>query len=1625
MADQSKVSESNLRQFAGLKNGYAEEMAPTVGNDLGKAELAQLTSQKGGWEFADDNKSSGGWEFADDSHNTSLMDDFKIGMAQVGNMFDKGLTLAQKGAESIFNARATRKDTDKPSQAVPVQMTDPDLFKYMDQREEQRNQWANPDKKQQTFGGQLSSAALTLPMQVIGAPLSAIDTGVEFIRKGESLEKAYAASGIEAAFTAAGLKIPAAVGKTLLTKALVGGGSNAVLDTVGRMAVSQVADNKETKDHFAPTASTAGVAGIIGAGFGALHGTGKKADVAPAPDSAAKIAGTEPAVTPENTSIDPAMRAAEVENTKYQVEKLYKELEGKEGPLYDRQREELQRLHEKAQAELATIMSDHRAMEDSQTGQMDLLSYDANSIPYKLSLEENSQHWDNGVRHLDPDTGKVVQGMDASVPTVEAQLKLEALSKDSNIQQMREQIAAHEAQLAHLRERGAMPTQIAALGRTINDAYSKLSDYLDKGYGITSKDDVYGKVYEGGTGETKLPIQKTYTAKSGKFGRQGGAINPKEIREGIGSLMDRLRQKNESSRIMGEEAVVRSGKHAVDPTSERNVALKDGSAVRLKTELFGEWGTVTAVDKSGREVGTLTFRTTEPNGVRTNPTVDVHPEMQRKGLATAMYDQAHAVGAKIPDANAPGVVRTPEGTAFRNAYAKKNQGGAIDPQAIREGINILKEKFKKKGIPEHVAKAAAEEGMQPKKPEPVLNPAIVALQKSAAGKGIADFSALDKSPAEIIEMSKQVPDIKRAPLQEQIENGGLFRQIATRNPIVMHTVERFKQADQTARRLISEHLTSPQTGLVGKLRSINPKEKAELWGRMMMEEGKRDLSEADLRESGFNDKQIEAYKKFREVDNMVFDRMNKARAEQGLAPMDKRLGHIAGRFLGDFRAAAWRPKLDKAGNPVFEADGTIAKEFIGFVGGKTRWEVQDAVKKMTEKNPDWKFEDIQYKKIGKGGNAEARFGGLMEVLNQISKDSQHMGEFLDAYKDLLKSDAQKWLNATRHAEPKKANPGGVHGSEGNKPWQDLVKNADEGFKANLDYMEQAMQWIEMQDAAKKVREVTTDPSIVDHAPNAVGWSNMYQDHLFGRNAGWVADAANGLIDAIGEKTGIGRTIPLNVTKKVKHLMMQKFMGFWNIPFSITQLVQPLQTIPPMAALLKSRGIDFMASKAAMDGTWSAMKMMYQETPIPGLVHMNKMKLDAFEKAAYDYAHDAGVFDMKLADHTKDIHESKFMENFNKYVADANITWPEMATRSTAFMFFAHALKDTGMSHPEIFKTAENLTNVTMADYTPGARPIGYDHMGWAGDLASTLTRYKHNQVSQLNLYARELKDTGHYAPLATYMGTMVGFGGIVGMLGYNTAEWLYQELMGLAGHPDSLTDAIMRSNVPQALTHGIISLSGVDMSSRFSQSKLLPESPSEFLMPFWSGVKDVAQSSWDLATHPNKWNAKRFAKSVAPSSMTGLIENQLFSEQREDGKYHVLNSRSGDRSGEGMYDRTEEQRTLRNFGFRSMEESNAQNKLYQQRLIGTAESDKRKGIVNDAFSDALSGKADTQTLAKYAQAYVAANGDPNNFANEFSQKMQAKELTAEQRWVLRNAGNNITAAIRMQRYMNPNYNKKW
>lgn len=889
----------------------------------------------------------------------------------------------------------------------------------------------------------------------------------------------------------------------------------------------------------------------------------------------------------------------------------------------------------------------------------------------------------------------------------------------------------------------------------------------------------------------------------------------------------------------------------------------------------------------------------------------------------------------------------------------RRQGGSIDTNLATMGLGKLLEKWRNK-------RAETEVGENQR--APLKNIPGVADR-------IKDFLPEQRSMDDIRAEARQSPDVNENFLQRaanQLTAGGLYQSLKTGNIVIKKTFEAVSNAVDIANKNIRTVIQDSKNGLAPALRDLSSKEIGELHAKMLEVEGKRTLSSDDLRADGFSEKQVKAYEAYRRASDAAFDAINRARAAAGKEPIDRRLGHVAGVFSGDFRA------------PVFQIiDGQKVLKMM--IGNNTKWGLDRIAAKVAEAHPEWE--------VGQGEYVGGRSKGVMDkqsdfekALDFLSQQDGATKQLVQLYHDVMSRDAYNYLNQKKHTLGKK----GIEGAEGIKLWKTIEQNGIEGFKAQIKYVENTLKWAEFARVSKELAPMLSDPSI--NMPNAKSWSQNYLDRAIGvANSDW-ANGLNSMMDGIAKATGVGPSAIRGVAGATKNVASKLLLGFGNVGFLVTNMIQPVLGLPAMQQLLASRGL-----KGTYTGGLSAAKSMMDFA-------LGK-ETKGFDKDMFQYASDHGILSNEIFDHTTQLRRNT--PYYINKVAEFGIGSIEEATRGVTFVALSKMLENAGLTKEQgLFEAAHKMTNIVMTDYRHIEMPKVFQDLGPVGHLAANLARYKQNQLSAMSFYAREIQNNGSLRPFGAALGTMVASAGILGLLGFNEMDQLYTYFTSKMDKPDTLSRVVLDNVKNPIFSHGLVSaMTGIDFSQRLGVQDVVPNSIGEAAFPGGSRLVDLAKAGAKVATGGSSMDVKRLAREAAPNSVRGLIDRKFFED-----KNGMAVSPS---TLEGLYKRNDFDQAVKSIGMSSVKESKEKARVWQERVVDQAYADKRK----DALRNILDDMYDKNTINQDAvKKYMDAEGDPSLLAGAITKWKQGSMLSELQRRQLTTAaGNTVNSAKRAQR----------
>lgn len=802
--------------------------------------------------------------------------------------------------------------------------------------------------------------------------------------------------------------------------------------------------------------------------------------------------------------------------------------------------------------------------------------------------------------------------------------------------------------------------------------------------------------------------------------------------------------------------------------------------------------------------------------------------------------------------------------------------------------------------------------------------------------------------------------------------GGVWASALSKSPIVKWAFTKINDAVKRGDFEVKRLLTDSKTGLRSTMQDLSTQEKTSIHTRMDLDEGKVMRSPNELRNMGFNDKQIAYYKRFHEVMGEVYNKFNEGRAKAGLPPVDRRVAYMASRFTGDFRSMIYQK-------------GT--KRPVGFIGHNNRWVLNQIKKQIDRQNPGkYDFEDTKLNRGPDGHISPNMFNGYLNVLNHFQLNDPEMASIMDTYRTYFTNNAAKAMQAALHAKDKQ----GIMGAEGRKAWQTAEINAEEGMKSQLIHADHMIRWSELQGAASEVKQMLADGD-VDKA-NAKSYVKDYMAQALGQTNSDMSRALSSLLDGVGSMTGFGPSMLRSLNSFQKGALLRLWLGFFRIPHSLLTLTQFMQSNPAFAEMVRSRGIDVNFWKSTGKGFGTSAQLLTKAIK-PGT------QLSGIDQAIWEHGQRTGVMSANLTNHLTNINEGK-VGAIMRHTFEANVTAPEAAIRTMTFSTWTHALHDAGMPLKEALGTAENLTRGALVDYRPTERPMVFGKMGIMGDLASTLTRFKMNQLSQHQYFAKNAINGNGITPLLTLLGSSIAFAGLSGVIGFNYADELYHGISFLAGKPDRLKGMMLR-NLPDWATYGMFSQLGIDMQGSFSNADTLPDNPWANLFPTGDTLTQMAKALGSAAYYHDSTEAKKLLYNFSPTSAKGLEENYMFSKTLPNGDKAFINPNT-----EKLQDiRTPQEQMLRNFAFHPIKEAHDRDvRQFASELYGkggeAGDYSSLQHIDLKRYTDKVeAGTATKEDLNELSKSWIAHKGTPDMLTKDLQNYYRDRVLTSNQRMV--------------------------
>lgn len=893
--------------------------------------------------------------------------------------------------------------------------------------------------------------------------------------------------------------------------------------------------------------------------------------------------------------------------------------------------------------------------------------------------------------------------------------------------------------------------------------------------------------------------------------------------------------------------------------------------------------------------------------------------------------------------------------------------------------------------------------------------------------GMKSWIPEDVSVESVLKAIKELPDISR---QWWAIGGKEMVAQMKRNPAVYAIGSWFSKSRARAE-LYDREYVRPLEHELNKLFNLKTKEgktqAADLMdilkNEMFMRQRHTDNELAQL----LNPKQADVYKTMRTEFDRALDSLNEARLTLGMSPIKPHEAYVASSWGGNWRTPVYALARDAEGNIKIGADGKPEVKLVWWIAEHSKAKAKHALEYLKANEPDIVADraEVDYDNrffITEGAGAMA---GYKEMVDILGKNDPLVDRLKSIYEGKVQEEGSKALGHHKHFEPK----AGIRGFLGDRPWVNNASDVKDFFGAQMSYLRNSHLYTEQLLATDKVKKILTDTDLQQSHPNLLAWTkDMVETERGFATEKAIKHVENSLSKWFGESMDIFPKLtgwmPTDVSSVNTGLGVAKSffyttkLGIFNVPFAVMSIVQPVFTMPhhvrltaegyksnPIVTLFDS--IRGAATTAMMDvvGDFSGANLKKVRESLPE--HLQD---------AYRYMEDNGMIALNQYSEVggRSPNETKVMAALNW-----TITAPERIARTTAFMGYVSHLHQSGKfsDRMELFQKAEQLTNMSMANYKHTERAHAFNELGTSGNALATLQTFKINQLNQLWDFGKDIglnpTSPKAYAPLMTMMAIQLTMAGAMGFYGLQNVEWIWDNLkrgyIGMGGTDPKIIEfspkLFMLQHMGPVSAMGMFSqvMADTNYSSRLDAGTILDPSFGGML-PFAGDIGKQIGDMGNAFVDRTAEGRDRALYSVMPSSLKGFAEMNLPTMTDKQG-----NAFSPDNPKEMLYRRTESDKTKRSIPFHgvpSVKESATKDVEYRsknaQKLI-----EKARTNLSEKFEQAIRLE-DTKKVDEIIQKYAKLGGDPEQLFKQLPQDVLKRALTMREQMLFQIAKGSLT-----------------
>lgn len=1512
----------------------------------------------------------GGLNIEPIEETTSLGEDFALGFANVGNTVDTAWSMLAGALGNTFEGKDAADD----------------IYKNMEERNKARLEWANPKGKKQTFGGKVAGALnpLTLPAQIATSMLSPFQTGKTAVDAGETVPTAVAAQGVDSLGNFLGMAVPVggpAFGPVQNT--VLGGVANATQDAVTKDIINRkIMQTPEGKEAIKPTAEDAVVAGILGAtmtgasqqwktkprtDFDAkLKDLANKKKAEAAPDSTVYVGKDKTATVGPSTRIEesPEMvalfKALAEEKTAKEKGTVFVDSKGnatKELPkqitedptITDAVRTAQQQvLHDRA-TELGKGTGETRDLfPEGEQGNLDL------GAPYRDGMGGMGRS-QRGAINL-PDIKRAMEGVKNKTVEPFEYLKL---------------------------WRGAFSDN--ELGQAIKSLTNpKSRDTVV----LMSPDDFHALAAKRSEGELKAD----YTPRLRDSIKEG-----LKSREGLWEMPYLMVDGN-------NQIVSHEGRHRMDVFKEQGIDLVP---VRLRSKevpwserkppltMFPQDAKNYSIEgKLASAIPAPSFIKGQDNFTWNKPQSNFTSFLDKAtSLYSSLADQYPKIGTTLTSKSNPGVKLEVTGRPYQDQRGVWRIDGVL--------YNPVLEKFTDTSAPlgawtqtdklwralEEIKNKPTVSGGMGRSQRGTIDPDLLTFGlASKLGKRLEKAKALEDSIGQKLFQEPTAPeDVVALALNEGKDGRGINNLEAgatlaaeKRGSALIKGVSRIVQrAKNIAENNIRTHVFPVEKSLRGlKLEGI------EQLAKVMKEEmflGQQfDMKElADL---GLSEKQMLAYNNVRTMFDEALRAQNMAREAKGLDPISPQEAYLSSRWQGDFRRAVF----DKKGNLVW------------YLADHTKSGLDKQMRALLNEFPDLQkgnSQDHTVRSLNNGTDIHSVYTTMLDVLG---RDNPAVQDIKQWYETKVAAESEKAFAQTKHFE----NKSNIRGFVGDRPGKNPKAEAVDMFQQQIVYAKNAFKWAELQQAGEGLKTIFGDEKLQAQQPNNMKYAQDYFADQLGLGTNQVVRALEQQLKDVNVSP---KTIN-DAVGSVKNLWITQKLAV-SAGFMASNVIQAANVLPHLVDMqvkyggnplniLASIGFALPVGTAMATGhvlnTAAAVRKAFGTLPLPNEFLLKMMK----------YAEDNSVTARSIYD------ESPVANTFTatgkaSTMLGKTISTPETFLRSITYLAYATQLKLSGKfkNDMDIFRLAEERTNISMGDYREGERALMFNKMGTVGNAVNVLQTFPINYYNQWGWAIRESMK-GNVAPAITMFAVQALAAGAMGVPGFNDADKLVNVIKDYLAEAaptvwnkvkDFDLKALAIDTFGESGLYGALSTkSGVAMTSRAAAP-----AGSEMLQNPAAPFTDLAEQAGNLGKaliDPTDSQKRAQAMlSSAPVGLQGYLETGPLRDETSveagDGSRIYKTKDLSDR--QGSVKRDSYQETIRALGLRSQKEVFEKDAAYATRKKETQTQAVIRSLP-DKFYNAVR-KGDMESAKEYMTLYAQLSG--NKMTEQMFRERILKEYT--------------------------------